>query len=298
MNWQASVPGKTFLFGEYSVLEGAPAVVLATGPGFSLAVTDHRQEETSQALPFHPDSPAGRLFDRHRGALERFKFQFVNRFQSGGFGASSAEFVLLARFLDEVLGQKVLPVRHFDHFEECLSVYFDHEIPEQRSSGSDVLVQWLGQSLVIERAEEKCSLLHWPWPELMITLFSTAQKIKTHEHLKSQQGQTYPELKGLARILVESLKDKNSEVFFRALRDWEETSRNLGLRLSSVLGPTDALNAVKESAAKACGAMGADVILAVHPKAQTERVKSVGHEQGLIWKFTGAPAERFQHVST
>lgn len=287
MLWKSSVPGKTFLFGEYSVLAGGPAAVLACAPGFTLAVTESQGHDSREAFPFHPESPSGRLYERYKGALESYQFRFTNHFGVGGFGASSAEFVLLAQFISARLNQEILPPLYTEHFEKTLGVYFDHELPENRSSGSDVLLQWMGQSLLIERKQQRCSLLKWSWTGMGYSLFATGLKVKTHEHLNELGSKDYPSLLAISQVLVEVLRQGDQKLLFRGIADWEQESRKLGLRAPEVIPFVDEFARLPNCAAKACGALGADVILVIHPLNLSGEVEALGVRLGLQLKSIG-----------
>ena len=86
-----SVSGKVFLLGEYAVLAGAPALVAAVPPRFSLST---RPSSGAIETVFHPESPAGRLLRELRVQVPHF-FSDPAR-GAGGFGASTAQFILAA----------------------------------------------------------------------------------------------------------------------------------------------------------------------------------------------------------
>ena len=91
-----SVPGKTFLLGEYVALDGGPSLLLSTEPRFELRV---RARSRDVALPFHAQSPAGRFFERHADDLAAWEFEFRDPSGGrGGLGASSAQFALMYAF--------------------------------------------------------------------------------------------------------------------------------------------------------------------------------------------------------
>ena len=72
-----AIPCKTFLVGEYAVLEGGEALGIATGPGFTLS---------SKKISYHPDSAVSLL-------LGTTDFYQVDSKAPGGFGKSTAEFI-------------------------------------------------------------------------------------------------------------------------------------------------------------------------------------------------------------
>jgi len=88
-----SVPGKTFLVGEYLALSGGPSLLVATEPRFVLRVKAVAPRGRA-AHPFAAASPAGRYLSRVIRDSEMFEFQDPHQ-GAGGLGASSAQFALL-----------------------------------------------------------------------------------------------------------------------------------------------------------------------------------------------------------
>ena len=121
----ASFPGKTFLIGEYAVLEGAPGILINTHPRFLFAITKRRGNAPLDALfssqfdlenkernfqkikpkpkpkpnttaSFHPGSPAGQWLKLHPQIEQSYDIKFYDPyFGKGGFGFSSAQFNLV-----------------------------------------------------------------------------------------------------------------------------------------------------------------------------------------------------------
>jgi hypothetical protein len=90
-----SAPGKVFILGEYGVLAEKPALVAAFGPRFLLS---SQPFEASSPAVLHPQSPAARLA-AERGWVGPFYWRDPWG-GAGGFGASSAQFLLLELLLD------------------------------------------------------------------------------------------------------------------------------------------------------------------------------------------------------
>ena len=96
------IPSKTFVLGEYSVLHGGPAILLASEPYFSLRL----EEKNENKNPFHPLSPAGKLWELEP-LLKTKSYLFSDPHHGlGGFGASSAEFIALFLQLNFLLVQR------------------------------------------------------------------------------------------------------------------------------------------------------------------------------------------------
>lgn len=120
MSLVLSVPSKTYLTGEYAVMVGGSAIVLNTGPRFSLranynpnsspagekAVDSNLQEEAQtirvgegkiKGIP--EQAPALKWLKQRQPLLNNWHLEFVDpHTQRGGFGASGAQFVLAHSF--------------------------------------------------------------------------------------------------------------------------------------------------------------------------------------------------------
>ncbi len=114
-----SVPGKLFIFGEYSVMNGGEAVLASVKPEFEC--------DWSNTSRVHPDSPAGRFLKENQSQVSIS----VRGGLGAGFGSSTAELISANEFLDQPWS---LP--------RLWSWYRDHFLP---ASGADLVVQNLGR---------------------------------------------------------------------------------------------------------------------------------------------------------
>jgi mevalonate kinase len=143
------IPSKTFMLGEYAALYDLPAIILNSSPYFVVEVIgsfDNYSKDPSCRDSFspsmdsadsssniHPASPAGRFLQDKAISLK-----FTDPHQgSGGFGASSAQFVgayLAAGYKDTA---------------ELLELYYKYAWSGLglRPSGYDVLAQFAGASM-------------------------------------------------------------------------------------------------------------------------------------------------------
>jgi len=286
MNWKGRVPGKTFLFGEYAVLKGGPAVVLATAPEFLLSFSeDDQQMNSNQAqletsrMVFHPNSPTGRLLARYPSAASKGQFAFTNPYAAGGFGASSAEFVLALRFLQSA--GRAAKFSDKNQIQELLELYFSLEDSNKRSSGSDLILQWTGCSVFLERRQNSIEKLNWPFPDVSFSIFSTGIKVQTHEHLEAFNESSLEELVQQSEALRDAFLDKDFFHFQSHWIQWREILQRKGLALEKNSRTIQALEEIPQVLARGCGAMGADVILALHPAEIAQQVRQKGEALGL-----------------
>lgn len=220
--------------------------MLGHGPYFTAEIDD------SLTNPFHPKSPAGKFCEAETFS-GKMKFEDPHR-GLGGFGCSGAEF----------LACWSLKHKEMDAWKAWDA---SREFP---GSGADILTQSYGMNqsepffLAIDLKARKLEKIT-PHLGLTLSLFRTGQKLPTHEHL-----QKLPEIpNSLAEITergISAMASGNRADFLAAISQYAKTLEGLGLISEfskSVLGRlgNDIL------AAKGCGAMGADVLLVAHDKA-------------------------------
>jgi hypothetical protein len=250
-----SLPGKTFLLGEYAILEGGEALLLGHGPGFEAGL---RPGTLGHA--FHPDSPAGRWI---AGQLSVPAFEFIDHFRGlGGFGGSGAEF--LAAFA-AVHG---VPETVKERINFAWAAWdASREFP---GSGADILTQafgvnfaeafWLGVDIPGRRLETFA-----PKFGATLSLFHTGKKLATHSHLENLPPIPSEALTHLVWDGQEALRSRSLKNFAAALSTYAAILSELKLVAPHT---AEALSTLPKGilAAKGCGAMGADVIAVLHPK--------------------------------
>ena len=277
-----SCPAKTFLLGEYVALDGGPSLLLSTGPRFQLTVRSAAASESGEvravSVPWHPASPAGVLFNRHREELSQWSFEFNDPYAGkGGLGASSAQFVLLYAFLNDW----TLPIdlqTLLREYREC--AWSGEGTPP---SGADVVAQLTGGVTWFDGRSFSAERLKWPFAEIGFTLIRTGVKLATHEHLR--EGTMAPH-STLRTIVVEARKafDTGDEMrLIEAVNACALVLRQSGLTAAST---TDLLDQMRDNhelfwAAKGCGAMGADVVMTLHARSRAEDVVRWAKGRGL-----------------
>ncbi len=90
MSMVFSIPGKTFLAGEYLALYEGPTLVFLSQPYFELSVNKGHGETAG----IHKESPAGLFIRKHQEYFANFDLKFIDPYSGrGGFGASTAQFL-------------------------------------------------------------------------------------------------------------------------------------------------------------------------------------------------------------
>jgi len=280
-----SVGSKTFLIGEYLALRGGPALVAVTQPRFSLDLS-------SQGEAFHHQSPAGRLI-QESSAKASLRF-FDPHTGAGGFGASTAQFVLsyVALKAEQMGFAAALAEIRADSGQGLLETYWrcSSESSAVRPSGFDVLAQIFGGLVSLDlRAKAKISSTHsWPMRGLSFTLIRTGAKLATHEHLKEVSMTTdWRDLETLAEVATAALAKEQSAEFCQVIDEYGLCLARRGWlapRSAEIIEQIRQVNLQKAlgvEAVKGCGALGADVILLLHKTEGAQRLHAWLKESGL-----------------
>ena len=237
------IPSKTFVAGEYAVLEGSPALVLGHAPFFHASLGEKS---------FHPDSPAGTYLKQQNKNLH---FDFYDPHQGkGGFGGSGAEFVAAYSFVE---GK--------NSFDSADAWKLWEAFPRSEGSGMDVLVQSFGagKEAALYSIDQKNRIIqNAPSLGVSYTLFHTGKKLPTHEHLRTELPALDPVKKQLVRLLTSF---GNRQKFCSELNNLGDCLDDLGLLAAHSKAAVQEIRSLPGIwAAKGCGAMGSDVILVLH----------------------------------
>ncbi len=284
MAYNISFPGKTFLIGEYAVLEKAPAVLVNTKPRFYFFVTSGKCTNF-----FHSESPAGQWLKRYPSVSQSYHIESWDpHFGKGGFGLSSAQFNLAYLLWWILKGESPEKINLLKMWEDYGSLKF----PGQKPSGVDIISQWMGELCLFTPNPFYACSIQWPFPDLDFFLIRTGIKLSTWEHLNQiQVGKKFSALSDLAEKAFTYVKNSNTEAFVATLKEYANCLEQQNLVHQKTLFFLNEIKKVKLIvAAKGCGALGAEVIAVFfHPKdkqtvrdilAQTEFGKS-SHEDNV-----------------
>jgi hypothetical protein len=252
-----SIPGKVFLIGEYAVLTGACAWLAAVPPRFELRAG-------SLAVPFAPESPAGRFLAGPGKPIGETKLtgDFFDPWEGrGGFGGSTAEFAFAA-YRAGLRGHA-----------EVWRAYRELSAGEpsvRRPSGADLVAQWVGGSVEWNPGTETTRDLTGILGELPVLIFSAThlpnRKTVTHAHLDTlaSASLSFESLLPSLERAQNAAASKNWREVGLAFSAFADSLSHLGLespvvrnerlaiaRLSGVLG------------VKGCGSLQTDAMLVV-----------------------------------
>ena len=242
-------PSKTFIVGEYAVLAGSPAIVLAHEPFFKARI--------HASTHFHPNSPAGTFLQNKNGSIE-----FLDPHQGkGGFGGSSAEFLLSYCLVNQLT--LPLTVKQAFAAREC---YLG--LLKSPASGVDILCQSQNPGIYfIDLANQQIIPLPWPFIDYELTVQHTGFKIATHEHLANHPAVSVEPLADIVAQAKKTLLEKDFFGFCQAMNDYQTAliQQQLTHQNTLALLSKNSLNEILV-AQKGCGAFGADVILSICKK--------------------------------
>lgn len=265
---------KTFVLGEYAVLEGGPAILLVSPPVFRLEI----KEEPSASCPFHPSSPAGLLW-KTEPELQKKTYSFHDPHKGrGGFGGSGAEFVSLFLELHKGTSPETLAWKCWERFRE---------LAPGPGSGVDILVQCFSalaeKPMLLFVNFEYRTIEVLPFPsDANFYCIRTGVKVPTHEHLKEVKTIPVKELSSLVKQGKNALKEDNAAALGKILEQYGAVLDQHSLLASHSKESLEALRKIPGIfGLKACGALGADVLLALTPEKVFASLKSVCEKRNL-----------------
>lgn len=265
--------------GEYLALLGGPALVLSTEPRFRLQVSKSLAHTQN---PFHPDSPAGRLWLTDVGFFSQYLLRFTDPYQIGGFGASSAQFALLHAFWqlkEEVFGEAE---RFFDWHEMLHDYRTLGKTEGYAPSGADVVGVCAGGLTWFDRNNGKLQTFAWPFQEMDFFVAHTGRKLATHEHLKNLTSFDGAKFEAAMNEIQQGLIQLNFENFLNGMKQYRSLLSDKGWVTPFTHETVAALDKnSKILFAKGCGAMGSDVILVICEKCHSKDVRNIIGHMGL-----------------
>jgi mevalonate kinase len=230
-------------------------------------------------------SPAGIFYRKNQKFFSAYDIEFYDPYNgAGGWGASSAQYAMLAAFF---YGQSTMQTDaqwNLD-LQQIDSDYL--KITSQNStglrpSGMDVIAQLRGGLVLIDRNKGHIENLIWPFNDVSFLLFATGVKVPTHTHLSELNELPMAQLKESAQKFNLAFMNLDKQALVDSMNDFRNTLLESKLELANT---TDWINKVKGLegvlAVKGCGAMGADVVVVLVEKAAESSVISGLKSLGL-----------------
>lgn len=279
-SFTVSVPGKSFLAGEYLAIRGGPSLVFASEPRFELQVTPGR----GQHQGLSEESPAGKLLNDHRDFFKNYDLVFRDPHHGrGGWGASTAQF-LTCFVVWEWKESCALESLKSLSFSRLLENYWKYAWSGegQRPSGADMIGQYTGALTYFDPQSARVSKHGWPFHQLEMALIPTGHKVATHDHLRGLGDFPVHELQIAIADIIQGLKNVDETGFVGGLRRYGKALADLHFVAPTTAKILEKLKACPDIlASKGCGAMGADILLVVYHKNKREAVAKFLRQQDL-----------------
>lgn len=274
-----TVPSKTFLIGEYLVLDKGPGILINTAPRFQLTL----KKINSLNLKLNNITPAGpvaKLIASVAPMLQGCHLDFFDPHENaGGFGASAAQYTMILianEFLQFYFHEKVSfaefsqqttnqwSLTNID-YPQIVADYqgLSADIPNKKiGSGADVIAQLTGAITYFHAAKNSVQTFAWPFADLDFLLIHTGNKIATHQHLAQLNQLNTTEFAHITHRTYQAFQQSNAKDFIAGIQDYGQALTKAQLThplTQTLLAKIHALPQVL--AAKGCGALGADVLL-------------------------------------
>lgn len=275
---QISCPSKTFLLGEYGVLNDGEALLLNTIPRFKALISFQPQE-----ILFSQKSPSGQWLKKHKESFQKISLNWEKSY-SGGFGFSSAQFNTLYAYRLFQKGIATDQVNIQKLWEDYRSLEFEGCMP----SGADVVSQWVGGICIFKQKPFQVTALDSFFSDLGFLILKTGDSLATHEHLKNFKYPDVSSLKVCTQKGIQALKSKSKNLFLESVNDYRELLKSLGLVRDQTQKLLKEFSLISEiQAFKGCGAMGAETVIVFFEKKDKNLVKQKLSHLKIVSDETG-----------
>jgi len=265
---EISCPAKTFIIGEYAVLDGGSAIVLNTAPRFACHI---RQGSKSKKWNLSENSPAGQWIKKNIQDFQSVELEWINPYKNkGGLGFSSAQFNIVYAYNFILKYGGLEQIKPQDVWRKYKDLKFEGLAP----SGADVISQWVGGVGVFEQNPLSMETLTSSFPDLHCFVFSTGEAFETYKYLKDFQLGDVSDLKHISRQGVQAIKQKDEQVFIESINEYRNsliTKNYVSKKTQEILEKLAKIEIIE--AYKGCGAMGAETIIVFYKKEHKESVK-------------------------
>lgn len=268
-----SVPGKSFLAGEYLAMKGGPSLLFSSKPRFEL----HTKTGAGKVDGIHPESPAGKLIADHSAFFSKYDLKFIDPHEGrGGWGASTAQF-LAAFVFNEWRESCELETLKSLSISRLLESYWKYAWNGEghRPSGADLVAQYKGSLTFFERNTGHVGLYGWTFSDIDFALVPTGKKLPTHEHLKTLADFDASGIEAALEKVRSALTSGDSKEFVAGIAANAKALAALGFFAPYTQDFCKELSQKPGVlAVKGCGALGADVVMVVFDKNYRDQFNS------------------------
>ncbi len=261
---------KALIFGEYAVMHGAHALVMALSP--KLYATVHPSEVLTQSPPDEFSQQLENLVQIQFGFCPKFTLQsdefFDSEHQKLGIGSSAAAVVALLQALSDCFH------RHFSIQE---AIDFHRKLQNGLGSGIDILSSALGGIILAQHCPNHPEILRIPENNLpFITLLATHHQAPTSHFISAAHAldnsrkylNIIQEMTELCALMAENIKKGDKKSFLEQIEHHTALLYRLGEIIDRPIIP-DFFQTLQVLAAefnvtlKTSGAGGGDIFLAM-----------------------------------
>lgn len=258
-----TAPSKSFFVGEYLALTGGRVIVAATEPRFELRVRAGQGGVAGIAEA----SPAGRWIANHDAFFSDFDVEFSDPHRgAGGWGASAAQFLTCYVTLQRLSVAACVRASDRIDIRELLQAYGEVAWDGQGvpPSGADVVAQLTGRLIEFGKKDGVRRKHEWPFEDMAFYFIATGHKIATHEHLRQLGPVDTEVLAQLAGQVSEALQTVDAGQLIDGVNGYAGELQRQSLVHPGTLALLEDLASLPGMlACKGCGALGADVALAI-----------------------------------
>ena len=267
---EISCPAKTFILGEYAVLDGGSAVVLNTAPRF---VCHIQKNSKPNSLNLAENSPAGQWVKKNLNDFQNVQIEWLNSHKNQrGLGFSSAQFNVLYAYSFILREGSIDQINPQEIWRSYRNLQFEGFIP----SGADVITQWVGGVSVFEQNPLSVETLTSSFPDLHCLVLGTGECFETYKYLKTLKLSDVSDLKEISRQGVQAIKQRDEFAFIESINNYRKALQRKNYISKKSQGILDQFkNSKVIKAYKSCGAMGAETLIVFYKKDDEEEVRKV-----------------------
>ena len=225
--FKLSFPSKTFLIGEYAVLDKGSAILVNTQPCFYFDVD---LNASFSHFDFHPQSSAAFFIQQNQNLFLNVSIlSFDPHSGQSGLGLSSAEWNCVYWVYRFQTDQK-FQLESQEDFLQMLESY--RKLTQKQglvASGVDALSQWMGDLCLYQTHPFYVDSVSWSFDRLQFAFFRVGKKHNTTEHLKNLKQKNFSKLKMISKKAVQSAQDRNSTQFIDQINEYALQLEKLGL---------------------------------------------------------------------
>ncbi|GHU15247.1 hypothetical protein FACS189449_12720 [Alphaproteobacteria bacterium] len=242
-------------------------MVLTADPTFQL-VAEHG--DRTSFIGVNEQSPAFSFFLEHLDVFRNLRLSFIDPHNgAGGFGASSAQYVLLHQLYRKLTDT----AWNLDSFLIEYRGYCGQSIGP---SGADCVAQQENRHIYFNATSNSIEHMDWNFSELDFIIFKTGTKVETHVHLRQLPSIDVSDLNAFVENVRESFVRSDSDMLIKNIMDFFYFLDRNGFVTDRTRGIVNQLLKTKEIlAAKGCGAMSADTIIVIFASKDRDKILNI-----------------------